>query len=106
MTSSLILTRASPLGVACNAVAAFSAATAALTVDVIAKLHHFWTCRLEARALEGLSDEQLHDLGLTRADVARARALPLSHDPTLMLARTAEERRLSGESYRINPHWR
>ena len=40
-----------------------------------------------------MAEDELHDIGLTRADLHAARALPLDADPSEVLRRRAEDRR-------------
>ncbi len=96
MTTSLNLAYPSPTRSTWNA-------AVTLTGDIIANAYRLWQCRREAHALQRLSDEQLHDIGLRRADVALSLALPPSRDPTLALTRIAEERRASYEPLRNSP---
>ncbi len=49
--------------------------------------------RRDLGRVSGLSDAQLHDIGLTRQDVYSAQGLPAGRDPTFWLAERAEERR-------------
>ncbi|WP_147283850.1 DUF1127 domain-containing protein [Bosea caraganae] len=44
-------------------------------------------------SIAAMDHAQLRDIGLTAADVYRARSMPLGDDPTEMLAREVEERR-------------
>lgn len=48
--------------------------------------------RRAMRRLGELSDHDLADIGLRRSDLAAARGLPLTSDPTCFLARRARER--------------
>ncbi|NMG40780.1 DUF1127 domain-containing protein [Chelativorans sp. ZYF759] len=65
-----------------------------------------------ARALENrratlelaeLSDHQLADIGLTRADLAAVRRLPVGQDPTASLADIAHRRSMNGDFVRLRP---
>lgn len=47
--------------------------------------------------LSELSDHQLADIGLTRADLAAARRLPIGQDPTASLADMAHRRSMNGD---------
>jgi uncharacterized protein YjiS (DUF1127 family) len=60
---------------------------------VIAGFLHVLANRNDFRLVAQMNDTQLRDIGLTSADVYFARGLPLSEDPTLALARRADERR-------------
>jgi hypothetical protein len=42
--------------------------------------------------LAALSDHELNDIGLTRADIVSVSALPAAQDPTAALAAFAQER--------------
>lgn len=45
-----------------------------------------WIARREFAKLAGMSDHELHDIGLTRQDLRDATALSLDQDPTRFLA--------------------
>jgi uncharacterized protein YjiS (DUF1127 family) len=47
--------------------------------------------RADLALLGGLSDYELHDIGITRQDLRNATALPLDKDPTQFLAQTVRE---------------
>lgn len=61
---------------------------------LIARLIQIWRNRRETESLLELSDHQLADIGLTRADVDCALRVPLTCDPTFSL-RQARQSRLS-----------
>ena len=52
-----------------------------------------WQIRQEYALLAGMSEHELRDIGLSRQDVLDASACKAGEDPTLMLAKRAEERR-------------
>ena len=56
--------------------------------------------RREYARLAALTEHELRDIGLTRGDLADVTALPLDEDPTLVLARKVEERRIRRGSRR------
>jgi uncharacterized protein YjiS (DUF1127 family) len=75
--------------------------------DLSAKIWHAlgWPARVvEARRtlaqLAQMSDRELSDLGLLRADLADCTALPLDDDPGERLARARAVRAWYGRSYR------
>jgi uncharacterized protein YjiS (DUF1127 family) len=47
--------------------------------------------RADLAMLGGLSDYELHDIGLSRQDLRNATALPLDKDPTQFLAQTVRD---------------
>lgn len=49
--------------------------------------------RAQARRLNGFSDRELADIGLTRDDLGHAFSMPLTIDPTIEFARRARENR-------------
>ncbi len=49
--------------------------------------------RAALNALAGMDGRELADIGLTRSDLRDVSALALDHDPTVLLARRARERR-------------
>jgi uncharacterized protein YjiS (DUF1127 family) len=51
--------------------------------------------RRDAHVLARLDDRMLADIGITRSDLRDAYAEPLWHDPTDVLKRRADERRVS-----------
>ncbi len=62
-----------------------------------------WKNRRAFYQLGEMSDAQLHDIGLTRADLFVPTDLPFTQDPTAQLARTARQRinrmeRLAGKT--------
>lgn len=74
---------------------AASARAIALVTRVAAVIKQFWrtrTNRRQASGLRDLSDHQLADIGLTRADVEIALHAPLNTDPTTRLSAMARER--------------
>lgn len=56
--------------------------------------------RREVARLSAMSEYELRDIGLSRVDLADVSALPLDEDPTLVLARKVEERRIARGSRR------
>ena len=54
------------------------------------------TARQHAAILHRLDERELRDIGLTRQDVLSTSALDMDQDPSLHLARIAEERWLHG----------
>ena len=52
-----------------------------------------WRIRQEYALLAGMSEHELRDIGLSRQDVVDVSAYTGGEDPTLMLAKRAEERR-------------
>ncbi len=54
------------------------------------------TARQHAAILHRLDERELRDIGLTRQDVLSTSALDMDQDPSLHLARIAEERWLQG----------
>ncbi|MBN8872160.1 MAG: DUF1127 domain-containing protein [Rhodospirillales bacterium] len=97
MTTALLQSHSSPSQTAWNAAGAISTTTTRRAVTIVARLYYLWQRRRDTRILQGLSDELLCDIGLSRMDVALARTLPFGRDPTQVLAHTAEERRRCGE---------
>jgi len=61
-----------------------------------------WTNRRHAIELSELSDHQLADIGLTRADLAAVRRLPIGQDPTASLADMAHRRSMNGDFVRLS----
>jgi uncharacterized protein YjiS (DUF1127 family) len=59
--------------------------------------------RREAEILAGLDEHMLADIGLSRADVRDAYAEPIWRDPTSILVRRADERRVSGRDHAPAP---
>ncbi|PSC02722.1 hypothetical protein SLNSH_22625 [Alsobacter soli] len=55
----------------------------------------YWRARQHLAQLAGMTDVQLKDIGLTRADVISATALPRDEDPTERLALVVQERRIT-----------
>ena len=54
-------------------------------LNAASKLLRAWRNRRELHRLGELSDAELQDIGLTRADLFAARAEPLGVDPTIQL---------------------
>ena len=54
-----------------------------------------WRARRHLAELGAMSDLQLRDIGLTRADVISATAFPRDEDPTERLALVVQERRIA-----------
>lgn len=63
---------------------------------LLAVLRAVWR-RREVNRLAELSDHALDDIGLTRADLASVRQLPVTIDPTLRLDAMVRERLISAE---------
>lgn len=61
----------------------------------IARVWRVFKNRRQVVKLYELSDSQLEDIGLTRGDVRRALQLPLFSDPTPVLNRWADQKRVS-----------
>lgn len=57
----------------------------ALSGQLVARALRVFKNRRQVAQLWTLSDEALKDIGLTRSDVRRARALPLHKDPAFFL---------------------
>jgi uncharacterized protein YjiS (DUF1127 family) len=60
-----------------------------------------WSNRRATLELAELSDHQLADIGLTRADLAAVRRLPIGQDPTASLADMAHRRSMNGDFVRL-----
>lgn len=52
-----------------------------------------WQIRQEYALLAGMSEHELRDIGLSRQDVVDVSGYAVGEDPTLILAKRAEERR-------------
>jgi uncharacterized protein YjiS (DUF1127 family) len=65
----------------------------ALSLRILLWPVRFYRARQEFAVLAGLSDHDLKDIGLSRSDLANVTALPRDVDPTIVLARTVEDRR-------------
>ena len=61
--------------------------------DVLSRLARLVRGRRAVRVLSSWNDSMLADIGLTRADIDRARALPVSAEPTSFLGLWVQERR-------------
>jgi uncharacterized protein YjiS (DUF1127 family) len=57
-----------------------------------------WHGRREIITLAALSDHELRDIGLLRADVLQAAGADLGEDPTIVLARIVQERNATRRS--------
>jgi uncharacterized protein YjiS (DUF1127 family) len=53
----------------------------------------FYRNRRHMVALADMTDHELNDIGLIRADIVAASAMPLAEDPTAALAGIVQERR-------------
>ena len=53
----------------------------------------YYRARRELAVLGSMTDYELRDIGLTRADLNNVTALPADEDPTLPLAHVVDERR-------------
>jgi uncharacterized protein YjiS (DUF1127 family) len=62
-------------------------------VRILAWPAQAWRVRQEYALLAGMSEHELRDIGLSRQDVVDVSAYKVGEDPTLMLAKRAEERR-------------
>jgi uncharacterized protein YjiS (DUF1127 family) len=60
--------------------------------DVISNFLHAWRNRREFYRLGDMTDAELKDIGLTRADLYFANALPYGRDPTARLRAIVEAR--------------
>jgi hypothetical protein len=60
-------------------------------------LPRFWKARSQLAFLAAMSECERRDIGLTGCDVENALALPVDRDPTEVLARVVEDRRLRRE---------
>lgn len=58
-------------------------------VNAVANLYRVWKNRRSFNRLNEMTDSELADIGLTRADLKFATATPLGSDPTLQLRRIA-----------------
>lgn len=72
-------------------------ALATRLVTSVANSWRFWKNRRAFYRLGELSDSELHDIGLTRADLSVAGGLRFSEDPTAHLGAIAEARATSPE---------
>ncbi|HWA42670.1 MAG TPA: DUF1127 domain-containing protein [Hypericibacter adhaerens] len=70
------------------ALLAKSVGLSALAVGIL----KFIRGRRDLRLLTQMDAHQLHDIGLTEADIGYARSLPFAQDPTACLARRVTER--------------
>jgi uncharacterized protein YjiS (DUF1127 family) len=61
-------------------------------LNAVSKLFRAWQNRRQLYRLGEMSDAELKDIGLTRADLFVARAEPLGADPTLYLRAMAASR--------------
>ena len=60
-------------------------------------LPRFWKARSDLTLLAAMSECERRDIGLTACDIENALALPVDRDPTAVLARVVEDRRLRRE---------
>jgi uncharacterized protein YjiS (DUF1127 family) len=71
-----------------------------LARHILARPFHMIRTRRQFRELQGMSNQALRDIGLTRLDVDTAAILPWSVDPTAVLSAMVQERqRLSGRPW-------
>jgi len=68
----------------------------ALSGQLVVRALRVFKNRRQITQLSALSDEALKDIGLTRSDVRRARALPLHTDPAPFLKQMASGHGLPG----------
>ena len=61
-------------------------------VNLVAGMIRIWMNRREIYRLGEMSDWELADIGLTRADLHVASCVPLGEDPTILLGSVAEAR--------------
>jgi uncharacterized protein YjiS (DUF1127 family) len=67
-------------------------ALAAFLVRAVMRPIRFYKNRSEMAPLMDLSDHELRDIGLTRADLITVSGMTSDADPTMILARTVQER--------------
>ncbi|RWM41066.1 DUF1127 domain-containing protein [Mesorhizobium sp.] len=67
-------------------------AVATRVLNVVADAYRAWKNRRAFYRLGEMSDAELADIGLTRADLHVAVAVPFGRDPTVKLRAIAEER--------------
>lgn len=73
-------------------------ALATRLVEVVANQWRFWKNRRAFYRLGELSDAELHDIGLTRADLSVAHELGFGEDRTRYLGSVAEARATNAEA--------
>ncbi|RWC34237.1 hypothetical protein [Mesorhizobium sp.] len=61
-------------------------------------LPRFWKARSDLAGLAAMSECERRDIGLTAYDIENALTLPVERDPTQVLARMVESRRLRRET--------
>jgi uncharacterized protein YjiS (DUF1127 family) len=75
-----------------TSLAAGRAAFSTRAVVAVAKLYRYWQNRRAFYRLSDLTDRELQDIGLTRADLNVAVVTPLGVDPTARLRSIVEAR--------------